>query len=122
MNEFKTNGFAKIEAYYENQCCNKLTDCVVEKEVSKILPWNHNDEGTERKVYKSCGNYGACNGYTSSITIDDLEKVYEEKMLSDIFANVTQYGVHRDELLFFINSISKFFDGFTSNYNGKKYK
>lgn len=41
--------------------------------------------------------------YKPSITIDDLEKVYEEKMLSDIFANVTQYGVHRDELLFFIN-------------------
>lgn len=41
--------------------------------------------------------------YKPSVQINDLEKIYQEKMLSDIFNNVTQYGPHRDELFFLLN-------------------
>ena len=41
--------------------------------------------------------------YKPSVLINDLEKIYQEKMLSDIFNNVTQYGPHRDELFFLLN-------------------
>lgn len=41
--------------------------------------------------------------YKPSVLTNDLEKIYQEKMLSDIFNNVTQYGPHRDELFFLLN-------------------
>lgn len=41
--------------------------------------------------------------YKPSVQINDLEKIYQEKMLSDIFNNVTQHGPHRDELFFLLN-------------------
>ena len=41
--------------------------------------------------------------YKPSVLINDLEKIYQEKMLSDIFNNVTQCGPHRDDLIFLLN-------------------
>ena len=42
--------------------------------------------------------------YKPSVQINDLEKLYQEKMLSDIFNNVTQYGPHRDEVIFLLDN------------------
>ncbi len=41
--------------------------------------------------------------YDPNVNIDDLENIYKSKLNYDILTKMTNYGIHRDDLIFYIN-------------------